>query len=336
MSTSKSSVLPTSRFLSKFKSKFKKHNNEPSPNLAVAGPSDDSGSHLEPNRISELHFNPAAEPSCIHEPHFHPAAHSNPHSDLATTESTCIPEPQFNLATTESTPIPVPRYLAAAEPNHVPEPHLEAKSKQVYVRGLLGTYNIQDNPSEDDDMWMATDLVALRQLISASDNASKWFCGKSIRTQRLGDPASDRILFDPPHFETCEIEPRLLAITFLTAVARAACELSIGDTLVIVLVGHGDDDRHSFLIGDEDSFYELEKDVLEIAVAGSKGNILVISTACFSGSWKSPHWTVLAAAGPEQHATSISASGIEADFLLGPFLPSMQTNLTSAPHIQAW
>ena len=42
---------------------------------------------------------------------------------------------------------------------------------------------------------------------------------------------------------------------------------------------------------------------------GTKGNILVISTACFSGSWKSTHWTLLAAAGPDQHSISMAVSG---------------------------
>jgi hypothetical protein len=35
----------------------------------------------------------------------------------------------------------------------------------------------------------------------------------------------------------------------------------------------------------------------------------VISTACFSGSWTSALWTLLAAAGPDQHAPSIVVSG---------------------------
>ena len=42
--------------------------------------------------------------------------------------------------------------------------------------------------------------------------------------------------------------------------------------------------------------------------SGTKGNILVISTACFSGSWKSEHWTLLAA-GPDQASVSIVVSG---------------------------
>lgn len=141
---------------------------------------------------------------------------------------------------------------------------------------------------------MATDFIALRQLLGARDDLSEWFCGKPIRTQRgflLGDPACDRIVFDPPPFETVlDVEPQSLAMSFLIAVSKASSRLSGQDTLVIVLVGHGDDQSHAFMVGDGNQHFELKKETLEQVVRGTKGNILVISTACFSGSWKSEHW----------------------------------------------
>jgi hypothetical protein len=183
----------------------------------------------------------------------------------------------------------------------------------VHVCGLLGTYNIEGGPTQDDDFWMATDFIALRQLLGARDDLSEWFCGKPIRTQRgflLGDPACDRIVFDPPPFETVlDVEPQPLAVSFLIAVSKASSRLSDGDTLVIVLVGHGDDQSHAFVVGDENQHFQLKKETLEQVVRGTKGNILVISTACFSGSWKSEHWTLLAAAGPDQLSVSIVVSG---------------------------
>jgi hypothetical protein len=158
---------------------------------------------------------------------------------------------------------------------------------------------------------MATDFVAIRQLLGAHDDLSTWFCGTSIRTQKgflLGDPACDRIVFEPPLFETT-VEPKLLEITFTSKVREASLMLSAGDTLVIVLVGHGDDDEGSFVIGNRSEYGRLRKEELEVCVHGAKGNILVINTACYSGRWKSEHWTLLAAARQDQLAPSIGISG---------------------------
>ncbi|KAF8228268.1 hypothetical protein L208DRAFT_1292530 [Tricholoma matsutake] len=168
---------------------------------------------------------------------------------------------------------------------------------------------------EQDDHWMAIDFVALRHLIGARDNHSEWLCRTTIRTNRgffLGDPACDRIVFNPPPFETVfSGPPRILALKYLFAVNKASSLLSAGDTLVLVLVGHGDaDNQHSFFVGDNsNSYYQLAKNDLEEAVHATKGHILLISTACFSGSWKSQYWTLLAAAKAEQEAPSIVESG---------------------------
>jgi hypothetical protein len=43
--------------------------------------------------------------------------------------------------------------------------------------------------------------------------------------------------------------------------------------------------------------------------AVQKGKIVVINTACFSDGWKSEHWTLLAAARPDQTSLSLVASG---------------------------
>jgi hypothetical protein len=185
--------------------------------------------------------------------------------------------------------------------------------RTVHALGLLGTYDIQNKPSADDDIWMAIDFIALRQLLGARDDLSKWYCGTPIRVQRdflLGDPAYDRIVFDPPLFETVlDVKPKLLASEFLSAVAKASSRISAGDILVIVLAGHGDEEDHSLVVGEGSQRHKLEKEELECCVRGTKGDILVISTACFSGSWTSSHWTLLAAAGPDEHATSMVVSG---------------------------
>jgi hypothetical protein len=103
---------------------------------------------------------------------------------------------------------------------------------------------------------MATDFVALRQLIGAHNERSLWFCGKPISQQKeilLGDPSCDHMVFDPPSFETLrETNPTSLASEFIAAVTKASGKLSAVDTLVVVLVGHGDSQNHAFVVGEGD------------------------------------------------------------------------------------
>jgi hypothetical protein len=64
----------------------------------------------------------------------------------------------------------------------------------AYVCGLLGTYDIQDFSTSDDDNWMGMDFVAICELIGAHDDKSVWLCGMPIRSERgflLGDLACD-------------------------------------------------------------------------------------------------------------------------------------------------
>ena len=202
------------------------------------------------------------------------------------------------------------------------------RNPTVHVCGLLGTTYLTgiNGPKEEDDHWMATDFVALQHLIGARQEHSKWLCGTPIRTCRgffLGDPACDRIVFNPPPFETVSSnKPTDLALEYLFAVKEASSILSAGDTLVLVLVGHGDDDdHHSFLIGNKcASHFQLTKNQLEMSVCGTKGEILLISTACFSGSWKSKYWTLLAAAGADQEASSLATSEYRGGFFTNALL----------------
>lgn len=162
-------------------------------------------------------------------------------------------------------------------------------------------------------LLLTIDLVAIRELIGARDDMSIWLCGTPIRRGRrflLGDPDCDRIAFNPPPFETLlSAEPNGLAIKFLIAVMKKSDRLSAGETLVIVLVGHGEDD-HSFTVGgDGRQNCKICKEQLEESVGHAKGNILVIITACHSGSWMSPHWTLLAATGLDKEAPLIAISG---------------------------
>ena len=60
------------------------------------------------------------------------------------------------------------------------------------------------------------------------------------------------------------------------------------------------------MIGDEKVDCELQKEELEVTLEGTKGDV---NTSCYSGSWESPSWKLIAAAGAGQEAQSISVSG---------------------------
>lgn len=160
---------------------------------------------------------------------------------------------------------------------------------------------------------MATDFVAIRHLLGVRDDLSTWLCGTSIRGAGnflLGDPCCDRIVFNPPPFEeVChEDDPTSLRARYIIEVAKVSSRLSTGDILVLVLAGHGEDNG-AFVIGDEKTSCELRKGELEAALRGTKGNVVLINTACYSGSWESASWDLIAAAGADQQAQSLSVSG---------------------------
>ena len=169
------------------------------------------------------------------------------------------------------------------------------------VCGLLGPTNLGFGAEH----WMATDFIALRELIGARDKDSIWLSSVPIPKTDvlLGDPGCDRIKFaDIPDFET--IHPLLtIRQRFTNEVFQSAKALSEGDILVLVLVGHGLEDG-VFLINEE----PFRKADLELCVQGSKGIIWLISTACYSGAWTSPCWWLLAASGPDEMAPSICIS----------------------------
>jgi hypothetical protein len=182
------------------------------------------------------------------------------------------------------------------------------RSPAVRVCGLLGSADIASNGEE---LWQATDFVALRELIGAHGDKSIWLCSAPIHTCGniiLGDPACDRLQFNPPTFETVVPVEELLVV-YLLEVNRAALKLKHSEILVLVLVGHGDPATGSFIVGDNEMQGILTKKLLEHAVTRTKGTIFLLSTACYSGSWESPCWTLLAAAASHEEAPSIAASG---------------------------
>ena len=177
------------------------------------------------------------------------------------------------------------------------------------VSGLLGATSAFDH-------WMATHFVVLRELIGDCNDRNIWLCGTSIRSEPflLGDPACDRIVFDPPLFETVyEGPPFTLRAMYLAAVTKAALSLSEGDVLVPVLAGHGEPGGVFRVGGDEDGndCSKLRKGELEASLCNTNATVWLISTACYSGAWESPKWTLLAAAQAEEEAPSLAISASE-------------------------
>ena len=187
--------------------------------------------------------------------------------------------------------------------SHDIHPETQTHSYVIVCR-LIGTTSAFDD-------WVATDFVVLRELIGDRHHRNIWPCGTSIRLETflLGKPACDRIVFDPPLFETvCEI-PAVLRFRYMFEVAKVALTLCEDDVLVLVLAGHGEVDG-AFKIGDDEdgNDCELTKAELEASLGDTKAIVWLISTACFSGAWESPKWTLLAAAQANEEAPSLAVS----------------------------
>lgn len=152
--------------------------------------------------------------------------------------------------------------------------------------------------------------TVLRELIGDRDHRNiRLLCGVSIRLETFlsGDPARDRIVFEPPLFETiCETRPAVLRYHYLTKVTQVALTLSEEDVLVLILAGHGELGG-VFKIGEAENICELTKDELEASLGNTKATVWLISTACYSETWESPKWTLLAAAQADEEAPSLAA-----------------------------
>lgn len=169
------------------------------------------------------------------------------------------------------------------------------------------------------DHWQATDFVALNALLDCPEENSSWLCGKEIRNGPgflLGDPACDRIIFAPPPFEEIvdTVEPvgkirKLIEFryTFLQRIRNVVPKLTPDDTLFLVICGHGSEEGIVFL-GNAYNHITLHPADVECALEGCAATVYLIITACFSGSWKSKRWNLIAAAGADQESVSIAQS----------------------------
>ncbi|KAF7341353.1 hypothetical protein MVEN_01871800 [Mycena venus] len=185
----------------------------------------------------------------------------------------------------------------------------ESKGK-VYVFGVLATTNLAANK----DRWMAADFAAFRYLFSEADQAL-WLMAAHWKfpewTPIIGDPHAQRLeLPSPSPVSTIPVED--LKAKFLTSLAKAAAKADANDTIVVVLCGH-EEGTGKVIIGEPGAYQDLlSKTQVEIALQDVKvprSRVFLISIACYSGQWRSPSWTLLAAADFEQTSATMSTSG---------------------------
>ncbi len=97
-----------------------------------------------------------------------------------------------------------------------------------------------------------------------------------------------------------------LAAEALHAIRNIVPTIKEGELLVIILCGHGDPEGN-FFAGED----ILTKGALEKFVDLCKGKILVVSTARYSGLWKSDSWELVAVAAADEQSTSVVPSAFD-------------------------
>jgi hypothetical protein len=162
---------------------------------------------------------------------------------------------------------------------------------------------------------MAVDFAAFRHLFSEA-NQALWLMAAQWQfpewTPIIGDPHARRIeLPSPSPISMIPVED--LKTTFLTSLAKAAAKADVNDTIVIVLCGHGEEGTGKVIIGGPGAYQDpLSKMQVEMALDNVKvprSRLFLISVACYSGWWRSPLWTLLAAADSNQTSAAMSTSG---------------------------
>ncbi|PBK78004.1 hypothetical protein ARMSODRAFT_946857 [Armillaria solidipes] len=123
----------------------------------------------------------------------------------------------------------------------------------------------------------------------------------------LGDPSCERLQLSYP--ENINVVTSISSDLKTNALIRIrTAAVGEGETLIIILCGHGDIEG-KFLIGSgEGVCRQLAKEELQASVRTCKGQVTVITTACHGGLWTSELWDLVAAAPASQESDSIVAS----------------------------
>jgi hypothetical protein len=183
------------------------------------------------------------------------------------------------------------------------------KGRSLHVVGLLGTTDIEE------DWWIATDFLVWRELLSGA-NSARWLSGTDLKKPMdviLGDPYADRLKFSLSIDGIIVLPtPLELVLDFLEALHNVGQSAADDDVVVVVICGHAEPGSgHVCVGGGPNPITLLSKRVLEKALRNlsvAKDCLFVVSTACYSGTWRSPHWTLLAAAEEDQESDAMRKS----------------------------
>ncbi|KAJ7620778.1 hypothetical protein B0H17DRAFT_1113452 [Mycena rosella] len=125
----------------------------------------------------------------------------------------------------------------------------------------------------------------------------RWLAGANLQQPMgviLGDPYADRLNFTLST-EGITFPPILMELLqdFLEALSDVVQRASEEDVVVLVICAHGQP-------GGDISLRHLRV---------PRERVFIVSTACYSGSWRSPRWTLLAAAEEDQESDAMRESG---------------------------
>ena len=204
----------------------------------------------------------------------------------------------------------------------------KASPRKIHAFGILGVVEPLLKPNGR----MVTDFAAWVFLISNmngySDSRSIWRTIRPIdhlfpeHSVTFGDAGCDRLQLPHPFpletsFDDLEISADAFSYECLNLLSKTARKVKRGETLLLLLIGHGSEDaaEFQFLITTNPSRAPAEsfltKDHLETVLGPCQGDVLIVCNPCFSGLLVSERWTLLCLAGPDQTGDSLSQSGSE-------------------------
>ncbi|KAF7335820.1 Glycoside hydrolase family 76 protein [Mycena venus] len=181
---------------------------------------------------------------------------------------------------------------------------------KMNVVGLLGTTNLPE------DWWIATDFLVWKHLLSDARRA-EWYSGVDFDSSSfsvvLGDPYADRLRFNLDQTGiTLVPEVPSIKTDFLFGVAEMLGKVDKEDIAVIVLCSNCELNGDVRLGGGSQVLEHFRRRHLERALRACPipaERLFVVSTARYSGQWRSPRWTLLAAAESHQQSDAMRPSG---------------------------
>ncbi|KAF8428672.1 hypothetical protein EV426DRAFT_585308 [Tirmania nivea] len=210
----------------------------------------------------------------------------------------------------------IPVTLSAPLMNTIPE-----VTSNTHVMAILG---VTDPDPGEGDGWLLADFCLLNQLLRDTGKTQSWFMAMNVDEAIVdhgdivhGNPFRERKVVcsrrNPLHDVTeCAVEDiRNAFLQQLRAVCRT-CQTS--DKLLLVMVGHGEEETYGLCIGEEEREEVLlrsEVDEITNAYLPAGTNVAIILTSCYSGGWLSVDSSVMAAVSKDHESDSYQRSASE-------------------------